>query len=61
MFKRSLAIMGGCALAALLSVAPASAQRTKLTLYTAIENDQLGPFKQAIERGRVGSRDRLGP
>src|SRR3954452_24427622 len=49
MFKRSLAIMGGCALAALLSVAPASAQRTKLTLYTAIENDQLGPFKQAIE------------
>ena len=49
MFKRSLAIMGACALAALLSVAPASAQRTKLTLYTAIENDQLGPFKQAIE------------
>src|SRR3954449_4174763 len=49
MFKRSLAIMGACALAALLSVAPASAQRTKLTLYTAIENDQLGPFKQSIE------------
>jgi iron(III) transport system substrate-binding protein len=49
MFKRSLTIMGACALAALLSIAPASAQRTKLTLYTAIENDQLGPFKQAIE------------
>src|SRR5437763_14774580 len=49
MFKRSLAIMGGCALAALLAAAPAMAQRTKVTLYTAIENDQLGPFKQAIE------------
>jgi iron(III) transport system substrate-binding protein len=29
--------------------APAEAQRTKLTIYTALENDQLGPFKQAIE------------
>ncbi len=27
----------------------AEAQRTRLTVYTAIENDQLGPFKQAIE------------
>ncbi|HWP16801.1 MAG TPA: putative 2-aminoethylphosphonate ABC transporter substrate-binding protein [Xanthobacteraceae bacterium] len=49
MFKRSLAIIGACGLAAILSVAPASAQRTKVTVYTAIENDQLGPFKQAIE------------
>ena len=49
MFKRSLAVIGACALAAILSVAPASAQRTKLTIYTALENDQLGPFKQAIE------------
>src|SRR3954467_4735013 len=65
MFKRSLAIMGGCALAALLSVAPAAAQRTKLTLYTAIENDELGPFKQAIEAagpevGGVWVRDSTG-
>ncbi len=28
---------------------PAEAQRTKLTIYTALENDQLGPFKTAIE------------
>ena len=49
MFKRSLALLGAACLAAILAAAPASAQRTKLTLYTAIENDQLGPFKQAIE------------
>ena len=29
--------------------APVFAQKTKLTVYTALENDQLGPFKQAIE------------
>jgi iron(III) transport system substrate-binding protein len=29
--------------------APAQAQKTKLTIYTALENDQLPPFKQAIE------------
>jgi iron(III) transport system substrate-binding protein len=28
---------------------PAHAQKTKLTIYTALENDQLGPFKAAIE------------
>src|SRR5947209_20464889 len=49
MFKRSLAVLSACALAAMVAVAPASAQRTKLTMYTALENDQLGPFKQAIE------------
>src|SRR6187549_2796205 len=49
MLKRGLGILGAAGLAAMLAVAPASAQRTKLTLYTAIENDQLGPFKQAIE------------
>lgn len=27
----------------------AQAQKTKLTVYTALENDQLGPFKSAIE------------
>ena len=49
MLKRSLALLGAACLAAILAAAPASAQRTKLTMYTAIENDQLGPFKQAIE------------
>jgi iron(III) transport system substrate-binding protein len=49
MFKRSLAILAAAALAALMAAAPAFAQRTKLTLYTSIENDQLGPFKQVIE------------
>lgn len=35
---------------ALALAGPADAQtRTKLTLYTAVENDQLVPFKQAIE------------
>src|SRR5947207_10058877 len=28
---------------------PALAQKTKVTIYTSLENDQLGPFKQAIE------------
>src|SRR5881227_3025661 len=53
MFKRSLArgfaLLGAACLAAVLVAAPALAQKTKLTLYTALENDQLGPFKQAIE------------
>jgi iron(III) transport system substrate-binding protein len=43
----------GLALAAAVGFAalPADAQtRTRLTVYTALENDQLAPFKQAIER-----------
>ena len=32
-----------------LMAAPALAQKTKLTVYTAVENDQLGPHKQAFE------------
>lgn len=36
------------AVSALLAV-PALAQKTKLTVYTALENDQLGPYKQAFE------------
>src|SRR5215212_1757026 len=48
MLKRSLAMLGACVLA-MLSVGPASAQHNKLKLYTSIENDQLGPFKQVIE------------
>ena len=52
MFKptiRSL-MLGAAALAvsALMAV-PAFAQKTKLTVYTALENDQLGPYKQAFE------------
>ncbi len=35
--------------AALLFAGPAAAQKTKLNIYTSLENDQLGPFKQAIE------------
>jgi hypothetical protein len=30
--------------------APAMAQKTKLTVYTALENDQLAPFKSEIEK-----------
>src|SRR6185312_16058231 len=33
----------------ILAATPAEAQKTKLTVYTALENDQLGPFKAAIE------------
>jgi iron(III) transport system substrate-binding protein len=52
MFKtilRSL-ITGAAALAVSAMVAgPAFAQKTKLTVYTALEPDQLGPYKQAFE------------
>ena len=41
MFKRGLALLGATCLAATLAVAPALAQKTKITLYTALENDQL--------------------
>jgi iron(III) transport system substrate-binding protein len=41
---------GASALAAMLLAMPALAQKTKLTVYTAIENDQLKPFKDAIEK-----------
>ena len=33
-----------------LSALPAQAQKTKLTVYTALENDQLAPFKSEIEK-----------
>ena len=36
------------AVSALMAV-PALAQKTKITVYTAAENDQLGPYKQAFE------------
>src|SRR5262249_59914235 len=44
----------GLALAS-LAAAPALAQRTKVTIYTSLENDQLGPFKQAIESAVPGA------
>src|SRR5436305_1812537 len=49
MFKRTFALLSAACLAAVMATAPAFAQKTKITLYTALENDQLGPFKQAIE------------
>ena len=44
--------LAGLTLACL--AAPALAQRTKVTIYTSLENDQLGPFKQAIETAIEG-------
>ena len=44
------ALFGAVAVAAAVVVAgPAFAQRTKLTVYTALENDQVGPYKAAFE------------
>ena len=43
-------LLGAAAVAAAALIAdPALAQRTKITVYTALENDQLGPYKQAFE------------
>ncbi len=52
MFTRSLRslIVGAAALAVSALIAgPAFAQKTKLTVYSALENDQLGPYKAAFE------------
>jgi len=46
---RRAALLGTAALAAAAFAAPAFAQKTKLTVYTALENDQLEPFKKAFE------------
>src|SRR6266481_5965240 len=46
---RRAALVGTAALAAAAFAAPAFAQKTKLTVYTALENDQLEPFKKAFE------------
>src|SRR6476660_9020837 len=46
---RRAALLGTAALAAVALAAPAFAQKTKLTVYTALENDQLDPFKKAFE------------
>ena len=43
-------LLGAAAIAtAALIAGPAMAQKTKLTVYTALENDQLGPYKAAFE------------
>ncbi len=50
MFAKWLkAAAAGCLLMGALA-APAAAQKTKLTVYTALENDQLAPFKAEIEK-----------
>jgi iron(III) transport system substrate-binding protein len=36
-------------IAAIALAGPAAAQRAKINIYTSLENDQLAPFKQAIE------------
>ena len=49
--KKLFATAAVASLAAILSCGTADAQsRTRLTIYTALENDQLGPFKTAIEK-----------
>ena len=51
MFKPNLRglMLGAAALAvsALLAM-PAYAQKTKIAVYTALENDQIGPYKAAF-------------
>jgi iron(III) transport system substrate-binding protein len=52
MFRSMLrSLLTGAAVAAvsMLIAGTAVAQKTKLTVYTALENDQLGPYKQAFE------------
>ena len=44
---RRAALAGVAAVA--LAATPAFAQKTRLTVYTALENDQLDPFKKAFE------------
>src|SRR4026208_2304686 len=46
---RRAVTMGAVALAAVGLSGAAYAQKTKLTVYTAIENEQLEPFKKAFE------------
>lgn len=50
MMNKTLAGLGGVWLSAMLAVTPALAQKTPLTVYTALENDQLKPFKDEIEK-----------
>lgn len=43
-------LAGGLALAVAFGAGDALAQRSKVSIYTALENDQLGPFKASIEK-----------
>jgi len=47
--KKSFACAVAACAAFGLAATPSLAQKTKLTIYTALENDQLAPFKSAIE------------
>src|ERR1700730_17795594 len=47
-FRSLIAGAAALALSALIA-GPAFAQKTKITVYTALENDQLGAYKQAFE------------
>ena len=50
MFARFLRIAAAGILLAGALAGPAAAQKIKLTVYTALENDQLAPFKAEIEK-----------
>jgi iron(III) transport system substrate-binding protein len=50
MFAKYLKAAAAGALLVGAIAAPAMAQKTKLTVYTALENDQLAPFKAEIEK-----------
>jgi iron(III) transport system substrate-binding protein len=50
MSRMVLKSLAAATLLAATLAAPAAAQKTKLTVYTAIENDQLAPFKAEIEK-----------
>ena len=50
MFVRLLKAAAASALLVGMLAGPATAQKTKLTIYTALENDQLAPFKTEIEK-----------
>ena len=49
-FRGLVMCVAALAMSALV-VGPALAQKTKLTVYTALEPDQLGPYKEAFEKG----------
>jgi iron(III) transport system substrate-binding protein len=50
MLTKTLAGLAGVCLAAMVAASPAVAQKTPLTLYTALENDQLKIYKDEIEK-----------
>lgn len=51
---RRAALAGVAAIGAAALAAPALAQKSRLTVYTALENDQLDPFKKAFEADNPG-------